>query len=621
MKIKAELQKNEFSVAESCDVELVVRVSETLTVGDAVEVQFPNSWMVLTGPSFTRELQHQDPTGKHHINISTEASPARFDLGIEKRHLTHPDGIVRHGRHIVATLVKGNVPANTAIRFFYANTFAPELAETDLLWIRVKGQLPAEPVFLTTLAQPAEYIRIIAPSGVEPGNEFEVLIVTLDRFDNCSSSTYSDEVLDTTDGRIIQDELNFTGSIRVPLTLRDEGITRFRFRDTLSNVVRVGKGVKRPYWGDIHNHTRLSHDGYGTDPYGYARKVSGLEFAAITDHYQSLGQEGYDQALKWAQESYDPGQFVTLLADERNPKPWTGHHNLYVRDAEHFLAYASKLDNPKFADPDREGHLQVLLDPTVAMLIPHHTGLAWRKISLDEDLSEAVKWDACDDAGLRPVMEIYSHHGQSECWNPQHLLSYEFNRMRRSERRSNVSVSGPYYAQDYWMAGRRVGVIGSSDEHSAQPGRKHGGLTAVWSDELTREGIFDALLARHCYATTGERILMDFSVDAIQMGDTGRKKKGEVLSIHLEVWGTATLLRAEILRHRFGIDDGFETICSEYPSPESMDFSVVLEDKLISNCMYYARITQEPLTWPGMAWSSPVWIDIFNTSSAARRIE
>jgi len=26
--------------------------------------------------------------------------------------------------------------------------------------------------------------------------------------------------------------------------------------------------------------------------------------------------------------------------------------------------------------------------------------------------------------------------------------------------------------------------------------------------------------------------------------------------------------------------------------------------------MYYARVTQEPLDWPAMAWSSPIWIDV-----------
>ena len=36
----------------------------------------------------------------------------------------------------------------------------------------------------------------------------------------------------------------------------------------------------------------------------------------------------------------------------------------------------------------------------------------------------------------------------------------------------------------------------------------------------------------------------------------------------------------------------------------------VLDDELLSACVYYARVTQEPLEWPDMAWSSPIWIDV-----------
>ncbi|UCD36745.1 MAG: DUF3604 domain-containing protein, partial [Fidelibacterota bacterium] len=546
----------------------------------------------------------------HHISIAVDGSDASFDLEIRKRHLSYPEGIARHGRHIIGTLSNGTVPAGGPIRIAYRNTVAPQVAETDHVWLRVKGRAPEITLALEVLPGPAEYLRVIVPSGVKVGQEFEVLIVSLDRFDNCSSTRYEGDSLLLTTGKNIARDLDFAGSTRVPITIRAAGTYRFKFRDTISNAVRVGPDYGGPYWGDIHLHTKLSHDGYGTDPYGYARDVSGLDFAAVTDHVQSLGPEGYQQVRQWARDADEPGKFVTLLADERNPKSFTGHHNLYLRDEEHYQACASLPDNTAFADPDKVGHLQALLDPGFAMLVPHHTGLSWRGILPGEDKSEVIDLDACDDAGLRPVMEIYSHHGQSESWDPQHILSYEFNRMRRDERRSNASVSGPYYAQDYWMAGRKLGVIGSSDEHSGQPGRCHGGLAAVWAPELSREAIFDALRDRRCYATTGERILIDFSVAGVDMGGTGQSKRGEAVAISLGVWATANLLRVEILRYRFDADRRFEAIYSAYPIPESTDLSVSLEETCSGKCMYYARIVQEPLDWPGMAWTSPVWINV-----------
>jgi hypothetical protein len=75
------------------------------------------------------------------------------------------------------------------------------------------------------------------------------------------------------------------------------------------------------------------------------------------------------------------------------------------------------------------------------------------------------------------------------------------------------------------------------------------------------------------------------------------------------VWGTDVLLRVEVLRFRPGVDTAFKPIYSNAPRPESMDAAVEIEDRPDGPAAYYARVTQEPLAWPGMAWTSPVWID------------
>ncbi len=171
-------------------------------------------------------------------------------------------------------------------------------------------------------------------------------------------------------------------------------------------------------------------------------------------------------------------------------------------------------------------------------------------------------------------------------------------------------MTGPYYAQDYWSQGRRIGVIASSDEHSGQGGRRHGGITAVLANDLTRKDVFNAILQRRCYASTGERVLIDFMADDLCMGESGERKQGEGVKLNLNVWGTDLLLRVDILRYRFGLDTCFKPVVSKAPTPESMDMMVLFEDIIETPCMYYARITQEPLEWPVMAWTSPIWIDV-----------
>ena len=73
-------------------------------------------------------------------------------------------------------------------------------------------------------------------------------------------------------------------------------------------------------------------------------------------------------------------------------------------------------------------------------------------------------------------------------------------------------------------------MIAGSDSVDGRPGNSHpghmgvrnlrGGLTAVLAPELTRGAIWNALAQRRCYATTGERIVLDLRADSASMGDT-----------------------------------------------------------------------------------------------------
>ena len=616
MRIEARFERDTFEVRETCSPVLRIVCDEPLREGDTVEVQFPNTWNLLSGPSFTREFQGNDPAAPHYIHVESPGRDAQFSIAVSHRHENYPEGMSRHGRLLTATLDKGEVPAGAPIRFHYENTYAPNRSETERVWMRVKGEAPEIAPTLTVTPGPGETVRVIAPSSARPGEEFHVLIVSLDHFQNASSTPFENVKLTLADGTVVSQPLSFVGRARVAVKLGTEGVYRFRFGDTLSNAVRVAKDAVGPFWGDIHIHTKLSHDAQGTDPYGYARDVAGLDFGAACDHWESLGPEGYAQKVAWIEEADEPGRFVPIPADERNPRALTGHHNIYFRTLDAYRANMQIRPNAERPDPEEEAEALAKLDPKDAMLIPHHTGIAFGGVysqlagGARAGGSNAVDWDAWPHRdALCPLVEIYSHHGQSEQYDPQHCLAYEFNRMRNVERRANTSTFGPYYAQDYWKAGHRFGAIGSSDEHSGQGGRRHGGIAAICADELTRDSLWDAMRARRTFATTGERILLDFTVGNGEMGEVVKMKKGDPIRVRLAVWGTDLLLRVEVLRYRFGVDAQFQPVLSHPPRPESMDAEFEFEDSFEGPCMYYARVTQEPLEWPAMAWSSPVWVD------------
>ncbi len=74
---------------------------------------------------------------------------------------------------------------------------------------------------------------------------------------------------------------------------------------------------------------------------------------------------------------------------------------------------------------------------------------------------------------------------------------------------------------DGFPLGHRSGVVCNSDGHKGRPGASYpgaatfgayGGLTCFLTDDLTRDGIFKALRARHHYGTTGCRMHMDVKV-------------------------------------------------------------------------------------------------------------
>jgi hypothetical protein len=609
MSLDVQMVRSTFSVREPCRIDMVLRSTYQLVTGDTVEVQLPNSWTTVYAAGETRALQGESIGAAHFVSVSAAVPQAVFDLRIRPRHLVHTSAKSHTGRHIVATLRGGGVPAGTPIRFVYANTFAPIISEREEIWIRVKGETQAVPAVLTVTAGPSVSVRLLAPSSAQPGVPFDVIVVSLDRYQNPSETVFENETLSTVDGTVVARALTFAGRTRVPVVLPREGVYRFQFRNVVSNAVRVAQGAAGPYWGDMHIHTKLSYDAIGNDPYVYARDVSGLDFAAVTDHWESLGEGGYRQVLEWARSGAVPGRFVTILGDERNPPEWgSGNHNIYFRSEESFSMFRALRPGTLFPVV-KEGEKRPAPDPSQVMLIPHHSGVSFGDWT-GKEKGSAVQWEYADDRGLRPAVEIYSLHGQSELYSPQHARSYESNGLREPDRFVNTSVPGPYYAQDWWIAGRRIGTVASSDDHTGRGGQREGGVSAVYAGAVTREAIFDAIRARRCYGTTGERILLDFSVNGTPMGGELKVQRGARLSVRVRVWGTAVLTRIEVLRFRFLVDSGFLPVLSASPRPEAMDADLTVEDEATGALMYFVRVCQEPVDRPGMAWSSPIWVDV-----------
>lgn len=145
------------------------------------------------------------------------------------------------------------------------------------------------------------------------------------------------------------------------------------------------------------------------------------------------------------------------------------------------------------------------------------------------------------------------------------------------------------------------------------------GLTAIICEEFTREGLFKALFNRSCYATSGERIILGFSLSGLSMGQeiTTEKKPGLVINRHLSgfIASSGEIEEVEIIRNG-------EVIATFEPNETKYEFSFDDSDILSDICLkpkvkkdppftyYYVRVL---LKNGHRAWASPIWVDYVET--------
>ena len=596
------------------------------SAGGSVYVQLPNSWHYGERNSL-RVLQSSDPAADNYVSAVTSASDVQLRTSVlepyeEEFVKTSRIGLDgRLGRYALVVrvdVVSGRLDEGDTIDVIFGDTTGgsrgmsaatvstgrPEVlvavGQTALGNLRL---LPDRPLLHTRPGGPVELL-ISGPSTLVVDEPATLHVALVDQ--------YANEVELGTPGGVSLASVQ--GQAELPATLSIEagqGTATATFIPRAAGVLRLTAGFPNAgleartnpmvvfeqepalklYWGDLHSHTQFSHDGVGAESFEYARDVSGLDFYAMADHSleaiddapRGLGQDVWAEYTALTDAHHDPGTFVTIHAYEASYGSPNGHHNVYFRGEPGPLVAPSSTSLTELWD---------LLTAGEALTIPHHTGR----------LADTT-WTV-DDPELRRNIEIYSAHGLSEVDDPDHPLAFcntEFTAPRSSP------VSTGLFAQDAWRQGFELSTIASSDDHTSQPGKPHFGLAAVWAPDLQRSSVFDALYERRTYGTTGERILLDFSIDGVAMG--GRvTAKGEP-QLRVEVYGTDVVETIEILvatasssvfevLHR--IEPGTEDVTWEGSGPTPTEDSI-----------YYLRLRQasEVRGRISMAWSSPIWVD------------
>ena len=362
-----------------------------------------------------------------------------------------------------------------------------------------------------------------------------------------------------------------------------------------SNPILVRARGPRLFWGDLH--AQSQYHGWSEEDqkgmschlpeqcYRYARDVAGLDFCAVTDT-RSIAASIWRDTIQQADAMYEPGRFVTFHGSEVGGDS-NGHRNLLFAGSTAEPGISATTLNQKgtnFVELETPHMQKRYAGRRDVMLVPHHVKM-W------------MTWD-CYDAELEPVLEIYSIWGSGE---------------KAGTDRWEILREMTGGAQEAWARGYRIGVIAGSDTHAGLPGRSiprcdrddfmpyPAGLAGVWADELTRQAIFDALSRRHCYGTTGVRIILETFIDEHPMGSDVRWPKPKTpRRLRIRVWGTDVLETVTVVKN----NEDVHTF-DERSSAAQLEW----EDKSRAQHgdFYYVRVTQRD---GNRAWSSPIWLDV-----------
>ncbi|MBT3377080.1 MAG: DUF3604 domain-containing protein [Lentisphaerae bacterium] len=359
------------------------------------------------------------------------------------------------------------------------------------------------------------------------------------------------------------------------------------------------KGRFRLIWGDFHVHGEgsVECDGDLDQIAHYARDKGGLHALTISDndHFWSPKIRGnqrwltdfeWDSNLGNAKALNESGVFAlfpgyeqTIGADApgmgrrllRNHTSVMADDDCMTRDLFHF--------SPAVMAARREG-----------------------RRSSCKDVTECVKW--AKEKGYYPLPHAHSNWWRLVDPSVQTCCDVMVAWMR------NIEVFDIYHS--YLNRGMKFGFTGSSDSHYRNPGLG-GAVTGLWVTELTRAAVLDALRARRTYATAGQRIVLEFTINETFMGDSlvvsedpclhwrvvGREDEEYVLNVlrdgrpmHRERFtGNAegSLIDADLVIHRPGEHYYYLEVTSPEPIPDYR-----------SNAAHALG---------GRGWSSPIWLE------------
>jgi hypothetical protein len=359
-----------------------------------------------------------------------------------------------------------------------------------------------------------------------------------------------------------------------------------------SNYLIVSKEPVKDklYFGDMHAHT-LDCDGTNDilEHFDYGSRIAGLDFASVSPHIEYIGtKKAWDRYLMETSKANNSGNFVTFYGYE-----WAmeGHTNAYfINEKDVAIIYPPRLKE-QWNEEDQKYRIKASTEgmfmQKLKELKSEIFAIAHVHTAYSDSINDDVLW----------LDEIYSCH--------------KHERKEREERLRKNLERGLY-----------LGVVAGSDMHRLtighlckEPGKiwpqggwencqyQTAGLQATFTDKLNRKSLYNGMLQRNTYGTSGARIVLIFSCEDHSMGSQIEINKNKKPTFSIEVGGTTK------------ID---EVVICKYDGSEWKEINVLensnndrwtgewLDKDFNQRGIYYVRVKQRD---GENAWSSPIWVN------------
>jgi hypothetical protein len=323
------------------------------------------------------------------------------------------------------------------------------------------------------------------------------------------------------------------------------------------------------FWGEFHG--MVFNQRPLDDYYNYAKHVAQLDFCApFGFSYNTSVGDVWDDVKVASRRHSKSGKFVAIAGFECGTPPDGSHRCVLFRDPEKVPPIFCE-DRP----PAQEPFFQKRLHPDTIVC------------KTTAELYETV---AKFGGMITGHFHTRTYHKEVLCEMFQKNLTKPADEEER--------------LYELLRAGQRFALAGTSDTHDSMPGNPKpephltmaAGFTGVHAKELTIDALFDAVLARRIYATSGARIFMNFHSNDRPMGT--ELPLNAKRQFQLKIDGTAELSLVELLR------DGRPV---QKWSPGKNTFSITAEDSGFDDsqsAFYHVRVTQ---TDTHKGWTSPIW--------------